>query len=223
MESASVFVDVEHPFRGDVEMHLLSPRGTASRLTFRVPSTSLADTRFVPHAYTSLAFLGETTGHPSNSTWLLSLLDHSERGVLRRARVCVRGVAEPPPPLSPPSVSSPPPLDSANGGERWVVVSLVVAAGVALVAASFRCYLARGRRRADSLVEQVRSSPFLEQPWSLRRYRTQEGDDYVVALRYSEPKRLYRNVDDVGYFRDLMSNPSTRLHALEMPPFRSKT
>lgn len=93
VEDADVYVDVEHPWRGDVMLELISPANTTSVLTWPVPETvPLRDAAFVPHTYRSRAFLGENTSAHRHGVWSLALRDVTGRGHLQRARVCVHGL-----------------------------------------------------------------------------------------------------------------------------------
>ena len=90
IEQVSVFIDIDHEWRGDVLLSIISPMGTTSALTFHVPyAVPMRDKRFVPHIYTSLAFLGERS---NRSGWQLEMKSVGGGGMFRRALLCVRGV-----------------------------------------------------------------------------------------------------------------------------------
>lgn len=104
IDRVSVFVDVVHPWRGDVIMRIVSPSGTVSLLTFEVPNTvPLRDASFVPHTYHSNAFYMEAS---SSDGWMMDFRDVSSRGRVRRLRLCVLGTRSP---KQMPSPSVPPP------------------------------------------------------------------------------------------------------------------
>lgn len=105
IDRVSVFVDIVHPWRGDVVMRLVSPSGTISQLTFEIPNTiPLRDASFVPHTYHSNAYYMESS---SSDGWMMEFRDVTSRGRVRRLRLCVIGtrnieVISPPPPPPPP-------------------------------------------------------------------------------------------------------------------------
>lgn len=115
VDRVSVFVDIVHPWRGDVVMRLVSPSGTMSQLTFEVPNAvPLRDASFVPHTYHTNAFYMETS---STNGWMMDFRDATSRGRVRRLRVCVVGTRNfathpPSPPPPPPGTSPPSPLPS---------------------------------------------------------------------------------------------------------------
>lgn len=109
VDRVSVFVDVVHPWRGDVVMRLISPSGTMSQLTFEVPSAvPLRDADFVPHSYHSNAFYMEPSAADG---WMMDFRDVSARGRVRRLQLCVAGTRQPATdtPSPPPRASSPSP------------------------------------------------------------------------------------------------------------------
>lgn len=118
MDRALLFVDVEHPFRGDVLVRLVSPAGTISQLTFAVPdAVNLRDKPFVPHTYTSNAFYNESG--PA-SGWMVEFLDSSARGRVRSVHLCVTGTK-----YNDSFSSSMPPLSAPNPSERsWIWIPL---------------------------------------------------------------------------------------------------
>ena len=138
IDRVSIFVDVVHPWRGDVAMRLISPSGTISQLTFEVPnSVPLRDTSFVPHTYHSNAFYMESSG---SNGWMMDFRDVTSRGRVRRLRLCILGTpprevplpSAPPPPRFTPHSPSPQPEDTDPTPTRisaWVSVgsSLVLA------------------------------------------------------------------------------------------------
>ena len=154
VEQVVVFVDVDHPWRGDVVLRLVSPSGTVIPFTFFVPtSVPLRDTFFVPHNYTINGFYKESS---TPVGWKLQVRDVSSRGRLRQTKLCVRGVpiptppvppASPPPPpvfaIAPPQPSSPRFHDS-NGNSRvlravvWTVSSFLLCIACILCVASRR-------------------------------------------------------------------------------------
>lgn len=113
VDRVSVFVDVVHPWRGDVVMRLISPSGTMSQLTFEVPNAvPLRDAYFVPHTYHTNAFYMEAS---ASDGWVMDFRDVSARGRVRRLQLCVVGTRNfasdsPSPPPPPPLALSPPPL-----------------------------------------------------------------------------------------------------------------
>ena len=111
LDAVRLRVDLDHPSRGDVEIELASPRGTPSRLTRRV-TAALHDASFVPHWYTSLAFLGEASG----GDWEVRVTDATARGTLRGLQVCVSGTPSPPASPPPPRANSLRPHLWAGGG-----------------------------------------------------------------------------------------------------------
>jgi proprotein convertase subtilisin/kexin type 7 len=155
VEEARVFVDVVHPWRGDVLLSLFSPAGTESQITFPVDEkVGLRDAAFVPHTFSTRAFLGESGARDG---WRLRVADLTGRGRLRRARLCVRGdpLFDPPaPPSTPPSppYRLPPSLR----------VPMWSAAGSALACALTCCMVARYCRR-----RRCRTTPSLQTRWSV--------------------------------------------------------
>lgn len=91
VDEARVYIEIDHPWRGDILLSLVSPHGTRSRLTFHVPAiVPLFDIAFVNHTFASHAFAGETG---ERAGWFLEVHDVSvpSRGFLRRVRLCVTG------------------------------------------------------------------------------------------------------------------------------------
>ena len=160
IDSVKIYIDIEHPQRGDIEINLFSPFLTRSVLTLYVSSTiPMEDVSFVPHSYLTHAFKGETTQN-APSSWILQVKDWSRRGHLRKVSICVRGdteqASEPlrsssssPPDISPPAAPIPPfhplqtnvsatpvtPTSSIRDGTLMIVIwsSTLGALGVALV------------------------------------------------------------------------------------------
>lgn len=141
VESVRVFVDVDHTWRGDVLLRIVSPAGTVGDLTFAVPRTvPLYHGNFVPHDYLARGFLGETS---TKYGWSLHIRDLSASGRLKTARICVRGLAHaPPPPIGPApppdfAAYAPPPPSSA----QMVRVAMWATVG-SLFACGFGCLVA---------------------------------------------------------------------------------
>ena len=114
IDRVSVFVDVVHPWRGDLAMRLISPSGTISQLTFRVPnSVPLRDASFVPHTYHSNAFYRESS---STHGWMIDFQDATSRGRVRRLQLCITGTRDQETEHSSPPNAMPPPqyAETAN-------------------------------------------------------------------------------------------------------------
>lgn len=139
----SVFIDVVHPWRGDVVMRIVSPSGTISQLTFEVPNNvPLSDASFIPHMYHSNAFYMESA---INTGWTVDFRDVSARGRVRHVRIClsgVRGQASPPS-----SQHSPPPSFQAKPSHTdttvtrivtWIAVGTVLLASCCCLVFAFR-------------------------------------------------------------------------------------
>lgn len=150
-----VFVDIDHPWRGDVIMRILSPSGTTSQLTFEVPNTvPLRDTAFVPHTYTSNAFYRESS---QSQWWMMDFRDVSARGRVRRVQLCVSGRMShsPPPPPSgfggtyppPPPPGVQPPSSSTVRIVAWSSVGGALL--LALVLLAIACLLPRDDEDED--------------------------------------------------------------------------
>lgn len=148
LEQVVVYVDVDHPWRGDVLLRLVSPSGTAVPFTFLVPSgIPLHHKAFVPHNFTINSFYKESS---STRGWKLQVMDVSSRGRLRQSYVCLHGVKSHSggrvdeelggsiAPVSPPPLH--PPVDD-NGSDNgrtlrvviWTVSSISVCVGCLLL------------------------------------------------------------------------------------------
>lgn len=134
IQRVGVFVDVAHPYRGDLSVSLVSPHGTESVLTYTLPQTLvLHDAEFVAHTFYSNAFFGESS---ETTGWRLRLQDRTARGVLHRARVCFTGTGHNvshAPPVPPPA-----PSPTSNAAWVWVGVGASVASVGALAYAAVR-------------------------------------------------------------------------------------
>lgn len=84
-----LYVDIDHPWRSDVLIRLVSPHGTQSDITMQIPRVvPLYNTSFVNHTFLSHAFSGEMV---SRASWMLEIHDVSRQGYLRRASLCITG------------------------------------------------------------------------------------------------------------------------------------
>lgn len=127
VDEVAVFVDIEHPRRGDVALVLVSPYATRSVLTFQIPNeVAMQTVEFVAHTYLSHAFLSE---YSPKMGWTLEVRDATSRGRLLRTNLCVRGdVALSPP--SPPTRPPPPPPATSDAADNTLVVSLRISSGL---------------------------------------------------------------------------------------------
>ncbi len=95
VDAARVYVNMSHRHKLDVEMVLVSPLGTRSRLTHTV--NTYVESPFVPHHYLTHAYLQEFS---TRDGWHLEITDVSSRGRLLGSWICVGGDLFPSPPSS---------------------------------------------------------------------------------------------------------------------------
>ena len=86
---------------------------------------TLHDDAFVAHTFHSRTFLGENTTRHASAGWTLAARDLTERGHLRSARLCVRGMH---------NVSSAPqafaPAPAADADPQMLRLALWIAIGI---------------------------------------------------------------------------------------------